>query len=528
MNKTAVDLAMVVLYIVVLTVYSLRAGRKDAKTQEGYFLGGRKLHWFVIGSAIFATNVSTTQFMATSGMARTVGLAAINNDLIGALMLAVSGMFFVPIYIRSGLCTTPEFLEKRYSRGARMVFSYTFLVQSLLLMPTGFYIGGLAVLELFGFSTQHLPLICIAIGGAIGLYSVLGGLSSVVKADMIQAWLLVGGGLVITFVGVSHAGGWVALMQEYGPTHFRLMQARHSAMPWTALPGIAIASIFFAFGSVGILQKALGARNLRHAQLGMIFAAFLKLLSIPLFALPGIVSAKLYPNAVPDGAYALMIRDFLPLGISGFVMVAMLAAFMSTADSGVSAIGSVVSYDIYPSWARKPNEQTGLLIGKWASAAVIAVGVLAAPLVKYVGPIYPFILRLSGYLFVPVGVCFIFGRFNRRLNHQGALVTLVGGIALGFLYVLLSMVPILQPLLPQRIMEMHFYEILPLFFLFCVALLFGVSYLTAEPESEKLDVLSAKGEIAAELTAEAIPCWKTAKSWCLVFLVVLLALYIVF
>ena len=149
-----IDLAIVALYLVGITGYGVWVGRNAGKNTESYFLGGRNLGWFVIGCSIFATNISTTQFMSGSGLAHRIGVAAINNDLIGGFMLALSAILFVPMYVRSRICTVPEFLERRYDRRSRLLFSWAYVLQNVLSMPTGFYIGGLAVLGLFGFGPE--------------------------------------------------------------------------------------------------------------------------------------------------------------------------------------------------------------------------------------------------------------------------------------------------------------------------------------------------------------------------------------
>jgi solute:Na+ symporter, SSS family len=522
-----IDLTVVALYLCGITAYGLYAARGAGKSSESYFLGGRDLGWFVIGASIFATNISTTQFMSGSGLAHRIGVAAINNDLIGGLMLGLSAMLMVPMYIKSRLFTVPEFLERRYNRTARLLFSWTYVLQNVLSTPTGFYIGGLAVLGLFGFDPKYLSLACIIVGVTIGTYSVLGGLTSVAKADAIQVLLLIGGGLAVAFFGLQKAGGLMALHEQFGATHFKLLLPRGTDMPWTALPGIALHSCYFAFASVHIVQKVLAAKNQYHAQTGMLFAAGLKFLAIPLFAIPGIVALKLYPDAVGDATYAFLVRDLLPVGVSGLVMAGLLAALMSTADSGVVALSSVVALDIYPSMTKKPNDKTAVKLGRWMAGSVMAFGVLAAPYAENLGPIYPFILRLSGFAFLPVGVCFVFGRFSRRVNHQGALACLILGVVLGFNYVIFTSLPPLKVMLPAWFTALHFYEILPFFFLLLTGALFGVSWLTPPPTPEKLAVLNPQN-IPTHTGAEGRPAWQSVQSWFAIFLGVLGLCYVVF
>jgi solute:Na+ symporter, SSS family len=508
----SLDLTLVIVYLLAISGYGIWAGRKESGTTEGYFLGGRKFGWFAVGASLFATNISITQFMSAGGLAHDIGLASINNDLVGGLLLAVSALCFVPIYIRSRLFTMPEFLERRYSKGSRQIFGWVYLIQSILQQPSGYYIGALAVLGLFNLSPDYLPLACIVIGATIGTYAVIGGLTSVVRTDVLQVVLLIGGGLAVTYFGLGKAGGWSMLREEFGATHFELLLPRGTAMPWTALLGIALHSCYFAFCSIHILQRVLGAKDEYNARMGMLFSGWLKFLAIPLFAIPGIVAMKLYPDSMGDATYAMMVRDLLPAGLSGLVMAGMIAALMSSADSNVNAMSSVVAMDIYPSLAKKPNERTALKLGKWTSASIVAFGVLVAPYYQHLGGIYLFILRLGGFLLMPVGVCFILGRFSKRVNQHGALACLGVGSLLGLAYVLFTSMPPLKPLLPEWFLAMHFYEVLPFFFLFNGAVLFGVSWLTPAPTEAQLAVLAEKGP--NDITgAENRPIWQSFDLW---------------
>ena len=511
-SDQSLDFTLVILYLLGITAYGIWAGRKESKSTEGYFLGGRKFGWFAVGASLFATNMSITQFMSAGGLAHEIGLASINNDLIGGFLLAISAMCFVPIYIRSRLFTMPEFLERRYSKGTRQIFGWVYLVQSILQQPSGYFIGGLAILGLFDLSPDLLPIACIVIGVTVGSYAVIGGLTSVVKTDVIQVFLLIGGGLAVSFIGLNKAGGWSALEGEFGATHFELLLPRGTAMPWTATLGIALHSCYFAFCSIHILQRVLGAKDEYNARMGMLFSGWLKFLAIPLFAIPGIVAMKLYPESLGDATYAMLVRDLLPAGISGIVLAGMIAALMSSADSNVNAMSSVVAMDIYPTVAKKPDQDFALKLGKWSSASIVAFGVLVAPSYQHLGGIELCILRLGGFLLMPVGVCFILGRFSKRVNHHGAFACLGVGSLIGLAYVLFTSMPPLKPFLPDWFLAMHFYEVLPFFFLFNGAVLFGVSYLTAPPTAEQLAVLTAH-DPSGKSGAEGRPIWQSFDLW---------------
>lgn len=522
------DLIIVLVYLAAITTYGIVAGRKTSTTLAGYFLGGRTFNWAMIGFSLFATNISVTQFMSTSGLAQEIGLAAINNDLIGALMLALSAVFFIPLYIRIQLCTMTEFLERRYSRTAKLIYSITFLLTSTLTMPPAIYLGGLAMLGLFGLPGEHLVLACFLIGGSVGLYSVLGGLTAVVKTDVIQAALMVVGGMLVTWLAVAEVGGLGALLKAAPPQQLELLQPSPSRMPWTALPGVVIASAFFAFCNAGMLQRALGARDVRHAQLGMLFAAFLKFLSIPLFAVAGMAAIQLFPEAGGDKTYALMVRELLPAGLSGLVMAGLFSALLSSADSGVCAISSVIAYDIHPLVRKNAGVEERLRFGKWAAAGIIIFAVATAPFADAIDNVYLFLLRLHSFLVVPIGVAFMFGRFVRRINNIAAVTTMAVGMVAGLFYVTCTSVTALNGVLPAWLAAMHFYELLPFLWAALVLLLFIVTYLTPPPPAEKLSVLDMARADPASAASARVPWWKSFTFWFAIFLVCIAALYIVF
>ena len=523
------DAAILVLHLVALTAFGLWIGRKAARSKEGYFLGGRRFTWVLIGFSLFATNVTSNQFMGVPGLAHKVGVAASNNDLVGALMLALSAICFIPLCLRARLFTIPEFLERRFSRTAKLIFGCTFVVQATLAMPAGFYAGGLGFLSLLNLDSSYLAPACWVIGLAIGLYAIVGGLASVVYTDVIQASLLVGGALLVTIIGLDRVGGPAALYREMGDTHFRLLlPADNPEMPWTAVvTGVALHSALFALCSVSVLQRALGASDVRHAQLGMLFGGALKLSTVFVLAVPGIIAAKLHPDISPDSSMAVLIRDLLPVGISGLVLAGLMSAVMSSADASVVAIGSVVALDIYPSCVRHCDEARAVRVGRISAVAVIVFGVMTAPFVAELGQVYPLLLRITSFMQLPVGTCFLLGRFVRRVNNAGTVTTLVVGLVTGVAYVACTTHPALKPLVPAWLVGAHFYHVVPVMFLVYAAILLGVSLLTAPPPAEKLAVLDAPADPSADGLARR-PWWQGFNFWFGVFLAALAAIYAAF
>jgi SSS family solute:Na+ symporter len=534
LNPLYIQVAVVALYLVGITVYGVYVGKKESSTKAGYFLGNNSFNWFLIGFSLFATNINSGSVIGESGLASKIGLAASNNELIGGIMLGVSAIFFIPLFLRSRLYTIPEFLEKRFNRVAKLFFSFNFVIQSILATPIGFYAGGLAILHIFGLDPKYLLPVCVVMGVSIGLYSVFGGLTSIVYTDRVQASLLILGCVVIALVGLQQVGGPAALYASVGPEYFEFLRpADDPLLPWTALPGIALHSAFFAFCSVAVLQRALGARSVYDAKMGMLFGAFLKIVTVFMLAIPGIIAAKLYPEA-GDTAMPVLVRELLPsLGfwgvvLSGLVLAGLVSAVMSSADAGVCAISSVIALDIYPSCTRRTvNEARALFVGKLAAALIMVYGTLAAPFYGKLGSIYLLILQVGGFMLLPVGTCFILGRFSRRVNSQGAVATLALGLVLSVAYIVGTKTPWGQSVMPEFLVKAHFYKVYPFFFLFYFVFLYVVSLCFPPPTREKLEVLEAGP--AVQLAAETPHAWYASFNfwWCL-FLACVAALYLVF
>ncbi len=486
-----IDLAIVVLFFVGIISLGLYVGRGSGSSKENYFLGGRRFSWVAIGASLFATNINSASVLGEPGLTSCIGIAASNNELIGSVMLCFSALFFIPTYLSQRLYTVPEFLEKRFNRTAKLIFSGSFVLQGVFASPIGFYASGLAVIHVFGFPKEYLPWICLILGSSIGLYAIVGGLASVVYTDLVQACVLLLGCMVLTVFGLIKVGGVGALYESLDPGMFHLLRpASDPVMPWTAVvSGMALHSAFFALCSVAVLQRSLGASSVFQAQCGLLFGAFLKLLGVVVLTLPGLIALSLYPAASGDVAFPSLIRELLPVGASGLVLAGVLCATMSTADAGVYAISSVVALDLYPAVVKNTDATRAILVGRITAALVLVFGIIFAPYYANLGLVYLIILKLGAPLAVPVGTCYLFGRFSRRVNGAGAVATLITGFFLAFAYLLFTSVDALTKFLPSRILDAHFYHLLPFFFIFSTIILFGVSWLTPAPDKRIIEPL---------------------------------------
>jgi SSS family solute:Na+ symporter len=526
------DLAVVIAYLIGITVYGLWVGRRSNKSASGYFLADRNFGWVMVGFSLFATNISIGAFVGGSGLAYKAGFASITPELQGGLMLVVSSLIFVPMFIRSRIMTIPQFLELRFNRTAKLLYGGIHVFSGILASPVGMFTGALAVIKLFGFelnaSNVFIASACIA--GTVGLYAIFGGMKSVVVTDSVQCVLMIAGGLLVTFVGLHEVGGWSVLKEKIGGEMFHLWRpANDPHFPWTAaIPGQLLHAAFFAFCNITLLQRALAARNIDQAQKGMLLGAFLKGGGILLFTLPGLIALALYPDAAkPDETYPMMVRDLLPAGLSGLVLAGLLAAMMSSQDSGINATAGVVALDLWPTVRPKASEREGVLVGKTFAASNIAFGVIAAPfLLGSDQGIYNMILKISGFMILPTGTVYLIGRFMRRANHQGAVATLLVGLLLGVWYIVCSTLPSLRGLLPEVVANAHFYHVYPVMFALLVVVQVSVSLLTSPPSPERLVCIAPMVKVPRVGTA---PVWhRSFGFWLVVYLLCLVAIYSIF
>jgi len=530
-NEQLIDLIVVAAYLIAVTCLGIWVGRRQSGSAEDYFLGGRTFTWVTIGFSLFATNINMSFFVGWTGKAARAGFAAFNPELLGGIMLTISAVVFVPLYLRSQIFTIPQFLELRFNKASKLIFGGTYVIQKVLVSPVAIYTAALGTLSLFGWEVNAGNVIicgvCIAL--TVGLYSIFGGLKSVVITDVAQVVVMILGGLLVAFIGLWKVGGLGALYEAM-PENFELLRPHEDKeFPWTAvLSGQLLHSAFYAFTSIHILQRVLAAKDRHNAQCGMLFGAYLKLFGIVLFLIPGLVAAVLYSDVSnTDTLYTTMVRDFLPVGLSGLGRARMVAAMMSSADPGINALSSVVALDIYPVIRRKAKQAEAVIVGKIFAGCNLAWGILAAPIFMTMdSALFDLVMTVVGFMVIPSGTVFLFGRFNKRLNGEGAVATLFLGMLIGTYYVSTKNFPALHGLMLPVLQGMHFYHVFPLVFVVLTAVLFIVSYLTPPPPLEKLECVKP---MKKEIREGPLPPWyRSFNFWWGLYIAIFASFYFVF
>ncbi len=516
-------------YLIIVTAIGIWVGSRQNKTQSGYFLGGRKFTWWMIGASLLATNLSSTQMTAQSGDAYRLGLTAANPQMMGGIMMVISALYFIPMYLRKGFYTIPQFLETRYNKACKIFYSFVIVADGFLKAPIGIYAGSLAIIKVFQFNEDYLWLVALIMGTTVGLYSIIGGLTSVVVTDVIQVSILLLGGVLVLVFGLIEIPDLGVFWNEMKDSHLEMIQPHGSeGFPWTAVAsGVALLSLVWATSNAGMLQRVLGAKNQREAQVGMVFAGFLKISAVFLIVFPGVIAAYLFPGENPEGVYAVMVREMLPPALAAIVLAALLAALMSSQDSGVCNVASIVALDLYPLIDRKTSERKALLVGRITATLMLGFGIFAAPMMGEVESVYRYMMKIGAFLIFPVGICYLGGRFIKRVNGQGAIAVLMVGVPLGLTTMLLTSY---EPLMPYafEFMKGNFFIVSFGYAIFYIILLVLVSLLFPAPAPERVDFMSSKDQAADEEASLERVWYQRKPVWYTLFFALWICVYLIF
>jgi SSS family solute:Na+ symporter len=472
-GMSPVDWAIIALYLLAVVGLGVAAGflrRRGETGGEGghYFLAGNTLGWGVIGLAMFAANISTVHLVSLAEAAYKFGLVFGNFEWMAGFTLVLLSLFFAPLYLRSRVATLPDFLERRFNRGCRDVLSVVSLFSAIVIhMGVALYTAAWVLRGILGLppgatvlGVDALLVFIIVLGVLTGLYTMLGGLLAVVWTESVQTVLLLVGAVVVTVVGYLKIGGWGALAQTlathphplaavpgsgvtWGTGNF-LSMARDASDPsglawYSILLGYPVLGIWYWCCDQTIVQRVLAAKDEKHARLGPLFCAFLKILPVFFFVLPGVICVGLvqqgaFGGAAPQNAadtYTFLITHLLPVGLKGLVAAAMLAAAMQTCSAALNSTATLVAYDLFQRHNPTLGDAALVRIGKITTVAGTVLAIVASPLFGHYTTIFEGINKLISYVAPPITAVFLLGVFWKKASGKSAWITLVAGMALG-------------------------------------------------------------------------------------------------
>jgi len=539
-------------YFSLLLTLALWVIRRNKDTADDYFLAGRNLSWWIVGASIFASNIGSEHLVGLAGSGATDGVAMAHYEL-HAWCLLVLGWIFAPFYMRSKIFTMPEFLERRFSSTSRWVLSVISLVAYVLTkIAVGIFAGGIVFSVLLP-ELSVGPLDSFWIGSILvivftGIYTIVGGLRAVAYTEALQTVVLVFGSILVTIFGLEALGGWGALREIAGSEMFNLWKplvpeavtgtwapvkevdasGQIVRMAWYFNDNYPWLSMLFCAPVIGlwywctdqyIVQRALGAPNEQQARRGTIFAAFLKMLPVFIFIIPGMICFALAEsggsveiqqalldadgNVITDEAqkaFPLLVATVLPAGVRGIVVAGLLAALMSSLAGVFNASATLFTMDFYSRLRPNVSQHQLVWIGRVATTVMVLIGLAWIPVIQGGRGLYDYLQGVQSYLAPPIAVVFFLGVLFKRLNAQGALWAMSVGFAMGLVRLGID-TPVALELgsLADGYAEGSLLWILNnTFFQYysivitvvCIAVMVGVSYATREPDYARISGLT--------------------------------------
>lgn len=430
--KASLDRTVFALYLLGNLAVGFWASRRRGKGTRGYFLAGEQLPWYAIGGSIIAANISTEHFIGMTGAAYAVGFVVAQWEWGNWFTLSVLLWIFLPFYLRGGVYTMPEFLERRFNKTCRYVFAVASLALWIVAQMAVVVLAGAKALNgMFGISPVYTT---IGLAVLAGSYTIYGGLKAVAWTDFIQFVMLTAGGALVAFLGLHHAGGVMALMHTE-PHKFKMIYpATDPNYPWFGIFTLFLSiGIWYNCTNQFIVQRCLGARTEWDARMGVIFAGLMKLAIPFLVVVPGIVAFKLFPGlADPDEAYPRLVREVVPAGLAGVVMAGIASALLSHLSSVLNSASTVFTMDLYHPLIRpKATEQHLVRVGRWSTFVILSTAVaISVWLARGKYGVFFLIQDVGAWVAAPISAVFLFGILWKRATATAATCVLV----LGFPY----------------------------------------------------------------------------------------------
>ncbi len=480
-----IDYLVFAAYAVVILSVGLWVSRSKGKqkTAEDYFLASKSLPWWAIGASLIAANISAEQFIGMSGSGFAVGLAIASYEWMAAITLIIVGKYFLPIFIKQGLYTIPEFVEKRFNTSLKTILAIFWICLFIFVNLTSvLYLGAKALDTILGSGDgTHLVMFVICLALFSAAYSLWGGLSAVAWTDVIQVVLLVVGGLITTIIALQHVtpsgNTFEGLSHIYQVADEKFHMILKKDNPeFKNLPGIAvliggmwIANLYYWGFNQYIIQRALAAKSLREAQKGIAFAAYLKLIIPLIVVIPGIIAYVLYsqPEGTPhvagvadafakagggidyDRSYPWLISTFIPTGLKGLVVAALAAAIVSSLASMLNSTATIFTMDIYkPLVKNKATDKSLVMVGRISVMAALIIAVSLANKLGSIPQMFQYIQEYTGLVSPGILSVFLMGLFWKKTSVRGAIIGVLSSIPVALA---LKFLPIEMPFLDQML-----------------------------------------------------------------------------
>ncbi len=503
-------------YFAILFAVAIWVILQKNKDTEDYFLAGRNVGWFVIGASIFASNIGSEHVVGLAGAGAESGMPLAHYELHAWIVLLL-GWLFLPFYMRSGAFTMPEFLEKRFDSRSRWFLSiFSIIGYVLTKVSVTIYAGGIVVSALLGMTFMQGAILTVVI---TGLYTILGGMRAVIYTEALQTVILILGSCFLTYKGFEAIGSWSDLKALAGSDHFNMWRpATDPDYPWTGMVfGGAIVGIWYWCTDQYIVQRTLAAHNIEIGRRGAIFGAYLKILPVFIFLLPGIMAFALKQKGIlvfdrADQVFPVMVQTLLPAGLKGLVAGGLMAALMSSLASVFNSSSTLFTMDVFKKVYPNTSEKRLVRIGQIATAIVVLLGMAWIPIMEKIGggTLYRYLQSVQSYISPPITTVFLLGILWKRINAKGAIATLLFGLIMATLRIIAELTYLDGD---GRLIEgasgffatfaqINFAHMAIFMFIACLVVCIGVSLATAPPAYAQIKGLTF-GTLSAEQKASA-------------------------
>jgi SSS family solute:Na+ symporter len=565
------DYLSFVLYLTIVGVIGFWMGRRQKESSEGYFLSGRTLPWYVVGSSFIAANISTEHFIGMISAAFMFGISIAMYEWGNINSFSVLIWLFIPFLLATRVFTIPEFLEKRFNNTLRQLFAFLTLVCNITaFLAAVIYGGGIVLKELFGWPLW-VAIICI--GVVSGLWAIYGGLRSVAWMDLFTVVIMIIGGAMVAILGLyalsgnehSVVAGWrimiernraqdgvwaqaiaqnaqkIVAMETYNRLSV-IQPASHKVVPWPSLIfGFIASGIWYSALNQFMIQRVLGAKNAYHARMGIVLAGYMKILMPVLFVIPGLILFAMRPEvmlqpwdkitAEADRGYIYMLRLVIPIGLRGLFLAALFGAVQSTVSSVLNSTATVMTLDIYKRMFNKnAKDKTLVRMGVWISVIALVLAMAIAFFIAKLGTgLFVYIQTLYAFFAPPFSAIFILGILFRRINAKGATVAVISGLAFGLL--IKAYIAFLPGLFGDKALHLiePFSNQSMIHWTFCAAVCVVVSLMTEKPSAEQTSDLLTINWRRLNIFGNLGDKWYTSVVlWWGLFVVCILTLIIIF
>ncbi|MCE2615938.1 sodium:solute symporter [Phocaeicola oris] len=553
----SLDWLVIGVFCVILISIVIWVMRQKNDNSADYFLGGRDATWIAIGASIFASNIGSEHLIGLAGTGASSGMAMAHWEIQGWMIL-ILGWVFVPFYMRSMVYTMPEFLEKRYNPQSRTILSGISLISYVLTkVAVTVYAGGLVFQQVFGIKELWgIDFFWIAAIGLVlitAIYTIVGGMKSVLYTSILQTPILLLGSIIILVLGLKAVGGWDEFMStcsavtinDYGDKMTDLIRDnRDPQYPWLgALITSAVIGFWYWCTDQYIVQRVLSGKNEKEARRGTIFGAYLKLLPVFIFLIPGMIAYAINVktggaflpldnagNVLSDAAFPTLVSKLLPAGLKGLVVCGILAALMSSLASLFNSSSMLFTIDFYKRLKPNTSEKNLVRIGQIATVVVVVLGILWIPIMRSIGNVlYNYLQDVQSLLAPGIASVFLLGICWKRTSAKAGQWGLVTGLVIAIIRLGAKVYYSIVTDAAQTWFKAVFYDFNWLFFsgcmlIVCLLTVIIISLCTEAPSAEKIQGL-VFGTATPEQKAASRASWN---HWDVIHSVIIIAITVAF